>query len=618
MSGRRRLLMLWLALTGLIIPGVGAIPAGVAGASRAQRAAGPNGLDAADGAVISATPWAPALPAEPGAALARAVEVLGADLGVRLDAAGAIARAGLPDGIAGRLAVLTSQLHSCYRAAAPARLALSTFGVPSDSVPARAGAGAALRAAAGPIRACAARLESLALESDVFLRHRLPQPAAASGGGLDVWPVLRYSPGNTSDRYVDDYALLVDEAGDDTYLNNAGGNLLDVFRGPEGTAAGEHGPARGCHKLALEVGTQCVAAAALLIDAAGNDTYQSREPPDPTDDGFCTADPLVRRIMTAGGSLAGVSVLIEGGGDDHYSAKTASQGSGHVAGVGVLRDLGGNDAYLALRNAQGYALAGGLGVLRDEGGDDSFDYYELAPLDPRASFQRPGSGGVVDDRGLCDRIPRQVQGTALLPDSVGVFLNLGGNDRYRGAPPATQDPGPPFSDTPLQHGSQGYGGAKAFGLFIDEGGHDSYTGVPGRADDTTVEPSQDSSGRFEDRASSSGPAARADYPDSLRPQAAPVGAGVTLKNNNFIPKNLVVRAGTEVTWTNDDGVGHTVTADDQSFDSHPACGSNSDACLRKGEHFSYTFAKAGRFPYYCRVHGASGGAAMAGTIEVQS
>jgi plastocyanin len=609
--------MLGLGLAGLIIPSVAAIPAGLAGVNGGGRSAGPKEFDAADEAVIFATPWAPALPAEPAAALASAVEALGADLGVRLDAAEAIARSGLSDGIVGRLAILTAQLHSCYRAAAPARLALSTYGAPSDSVPVPAGAVAAFTAAAGPIRACASRLESVALETEAFLGHRPPQPAAgASGGGLDLWPVLRYSPGNTADRYVDDYAVLVDDGGDDTYLNNAGGNLLDVFRGPEGTAVADHGPARGCHKLALELGRQCVAAAALLIDAAGNDTYLTREPPDPTDDAFCTADPLVRRIMTAGGALAGVSVLIEGGGDDHYSAKTASQGAGHVAGVGVLRDLGGNDTYLALRNAQGYALAGGLGVLRDEGGDDSFDYYELAPLDPGAGYQRPGSGGVVDDRGLCDRIPRQVQGTALLPGSVGVFLNLGGNDRYHGAPPATQDPGPPFSDTPLHHGSQGYGGAQALGLFLDKGGHDTYTGVPDRGDERTVEPSPDSSGRFEDR-DSSDPAAGAGRPASVRAQAAPVGNTVTLKNNSFIPKNLVIRVGAEVTWTNDDGVGHSVTADDGSFDSHPACGANNDACLRKGEHFSYTFAKAGRFPYYCRVHGASGGAAMAGTIDVQ-
>ena len=598
--------MVGLALAGLIIPTARAMPAGVDG----NGAVAPgSGLDPAAEAVVSSRPLAPALPADPGKALTRAVETLAADLGVRLDAGPAIAQATLSDAILGRLAVVVGQLDSCYRAAAPARLALSTFGMPSDSAPLPSGAAAAFTAAAGPIRACAARLQSLALESEAFLQSRQPDRAASvSGGGIDLWPVLRYSPGSTADRYVSDYAALVDEGGDDTYLNNAGGNFLDVFRGPEGTAAAEHGPARGCHKLALELGSRCIAAAAVLVDAAGNDTYQTREAPDPTDDGFCTADPLVRRIMTMGGALAGVSVLIEGGGDDRYTAKTASQGSGHVAGVGVLRDLGGNDSYLALRNAQGYALLGGLGVLRDEGGDDTFDYYELAPLDPRAGYQRPGSGGVVDDRGLCDRIPRQVQGTALLPGSVGVLLNLGGNDRYRGAPLATQDPGPPFSDTPLQHGSQGFGGAQALGVFVDEGGHDGYTGVPGRGDDTTVEPSQESSGRFEDRASSSSPAAAT---------AGPVGAAVTLKNNTFIPKNLVVRAGTEVTWTNDDGVGHSVTADDGSFDSHPACGTNSDACLRKGEHFSYSFAKAGRFPYYCRVHGASGGAAMAGIIEVQ-
>jgi plastocyanin len=148
----------------------------------------------------------------------------------------------------------------------------------------------------------------------------------------------------------------------------------------------------------------------------------------------------------------------------------------------------------------------------------------------------------------------------------------------------------------------------AVGSFLDEGGQDRYAGVPDRGDDKVIEPSHDSSGRFEDRGSTTGASASA---------ASPVGGTVTLKNNAFIPKSLVVRAGTEVTWTNDDGVGHSVSADDGSFDSHPACGTTGGACLQKGERFAYTFAKASRFPYYCRVHGAPGGAAMAGAVDVQ-
>jgi plastocyanin len=616
MTPRRTLLMMGLAVAGLVLPAAEPLtaPAGAV-TSGAGTAAEKAGLDPAGQALVSAQPIAPVLPAQPRPALALAVNTLAADLGVSLDAGPAVARAELPGAVLGRLAVLTGQLDACYRASAPARAALSTFGAPSDSARLPAGAMAAFSAAAGPIRACAARLEGLALETNAFLRRH---PAAAgAGGGLDLWPILRYSPGDTADRYVADYALLVDESGDDNYLNNAGGNLLDVFRGPEGTAAAEHRPARGCHKLALEVAKECIPGVALLIDSAGNDTYQTREPPDPADDGFCTADPLVRRIVTTGAALAGVGLLIEGGGDDHYVAKTTSQGSGHLAAVGVLLDLGGNDAYLALRNAQGYGLASGLGVLRDDGGDDSFDYYVLAPLDPGAGYQRPGAGGVIDDRGLCDRLPRQVQGTAFLPGSLGVLLNLGGNDRYRGAPPATQDMGPPVSDAPATHGSQGYGGGMAVGYFLDEGGYDSYTGMPGRSDDTMVEPSQDSSGRFEDRGSSTGGSTSAAGVDPRRPQTSPVGAAVTLKNNTFIPKNLVVRAGADVTWTNEDGAEHSVTADDGSFDSHPACGTDNGACLEKGDRFTYTFAKTGRFAYYCRVHGAPGGAAMAGTVDVQ-
>jgi len=409
-----------------------------------------------DGVAVAA-----ALPGDGRAALLSSLDALGALLGVpaAVDSSSSVAR--LPEAVAGRLALLADGLVACQVAGAGARAAFE-----------RAPDSAAEPAAAMALRRCAAPLQAAALETSDFLRAH-PQ---AEGGSVDIWPLLRYSPGESDDTYVHDYVLLVDQGGNDRYLNNAGGNLLDHRRGPEGSAATEKAPARGCHTLGLDfvagkgpTDGQCQIGQALLIDSAGNDVYGERQAPDPADDAFCTADPLVRRINTGGAGFAGVGILIDGAGDDSYVSKTISLGSGHVAGVGILRDEAGDDSYLSLRNAQGYALAGGLGLLRD-------------------------------DAGLCDNLPRQVQGTALLPGSFGIFVNVGGADRYRGAPPATQ----PDPQTPIPHSSQGYGGSGGVGYFLDEGGRDSYEGVPNRYDDLVVNPSAESSGVFEDKGSIEG------------------------------------------------------------------------------------------------------------------
>jgi plastocyanin len=92
--------------------------------------------------------------------------------------------------------------------------------------------------------------------------------------------------------------------------------------------------------------------------------------------------------------------------------------------------------------------------------------------------------------------------------------------------------------------------------------------------------------------------------------------GVTIQAKQYAPKDISVPVGTAVNWTNNEAIPHSVTADDASFDSHPTCGKQGGACLKQGEKFTFTFSKPGRYAYYCRLHGAPGGAAMAGTVTV--
>ena len=85
---------------------------------------------------------------------------------------------------------------------------------------------------------------------------------------------------------------------------------------------------------------------------------------------------------------------------------------------------------------------------------------------------------------------------------------------------------------------------------------------------------------------------------------------VTVHENNyaFIPEEMTVPVGTTVIWVNDEQAKHTVTADDDTFDS-------GDQGL--GESYSYTFTQPGTYHYFCRYHGDVGGVGMAGTIHVE-
>jgi len=91
------------------------------------------------------------------------------------------------------------------------------------------------------------------------------------------------------------------------------------------------------------------------------------------------------------------------------------------------------------------------------------------------------------------------------------------------------------------------------------------------------------------------------------PNPSPTGPAVTELDNEFSPRVLHIKAGQTVTWVNEGQTIHTVTADDDSFDS-----GNMDT----GAQYTHTFMQPGSYPYFCRIHGASGGVGMAGVIIV--
>jgi plastocyanin len=87
------------------------------------------------------------------------------------------------------------------------------------------------------------------------------------------------------------------------------------------------------------------------------------------------------------------------------------------------------------------------------------------------------------------------------------------------------------------------------------------------------------------------------------------GAEVSMKDIQFHPADVTIKAGQTVTWTNDEAVAHDVDGSGQgvNFSSGPVGGMN------EGDTFKFTFDKPGKYDYVCRVHAPG----MAGTVTVK-
>jgi plastocyanin len=78
---------------------------------------------------------------------------------------------------------------------------------------------------------------------------------------------------------------------------------------------------------------------------------------------------------------------------------------------------------------------------------------------------------------------------------------------------------------------------------------------------------------------------------------------IKIDNFTFGPAALKVPVGTTITWVNRDDIPHTVVNTDKTFKSK---------VLDTDDRFSFTFTKAGTFPYFCSIHPK-----MTGTVVVE-
>ena len=85
---------------------------------------------------------------------------------------------------------------------------------------------------------------------------------------------------------------------------------------------------------------------------------------------------------------------------------------------------------------------------------------------------------------------------------------------------------------------------------------------------------------------SSASASRAEQPEANEVQ-------IVIENFAFVPSEITIAAGTNVTWINKDEAPHTATSTDKKFNS---------GGLDTEDKYSFVFNEKGEFPYFCALH----------------
>jgi plastocyanin len=93
------------------------------------------------------------------------------------------------------------------------------------------------------------------------------------------------------------------------------------------------------------------------------------------------------------------------------------------------------------------------------------------------------------------------------------------------------------------------------------------------------------------------------HPTRATGEAATANLEIQVDNFTFGPATLTVPVNSVVTWVNKDDLPHVIASNDGVFKSK---------ALDTDDKYSYTFSKAGTYPYFCSIHPK-----MVGKIVVQ-
>jgi hypothetical protein len=170
----------------------------------------------------------------------------------------------------------------------------------------------------------------------------------------------------------------------------------------------------------------------------------------------------------------GLGALLDGAGNDVYTAGNWSMGTGYWFGIGVLHDRDGDDEYHGVAWSQGSGAHFCIGICLDEGGNDLHAAEENSHLS--LGMGHDFTVALLVDLGGDDRY--RVDGSGLgqsLNRSVAMLIDVGGDDRYESED--VHRPGTAANNERFR----ARGGARTYfaettslGLFLDVGGADRY------------------------------------------------------------------------------------------------------------------------------------------------
>ncbi|MBI2820983.1 MAG: hypothetical protein HYX74_02045 [Acidobacteria bacterium] len=275
------------------------------------------------------------------------------------------------------------------------------------------------------------------------------------GGGDDTYSMRTHGEGAGTFGL----GILVDNAGRDSY---------DLFQKGQG-----YGGTRG---------------AGLLVDVSGDDVYRAND----TEIAYPSAQSTQHNSSQAQGAgfgrradlsdghpmAGGAGVLIDGAGNDRYSAGVFSQGVGYWYGVGLLLDAGGDDTYQGVWYSMGAAAHFAVGLLRDQAGNDRYRAEKNMSLGAGHDF----SLGRLDDLEGDDHYeaPNLSLGAGSA-NGIGVFWDHAGHDTYLAAGDLA------LGRTDAAVASELRRELLTLGLFLDSGGgSDSYPAARGLAANSSI------------------------------------------------------------------------------------------------------------------------------------
>jgi hypothetical protein len=317
----------------------------------------------------------------------------------------------------------------------------------------------------------------------------------AQGAGLTGVGILLDATGNDAYRgrhYAQGVGqfglgLLADLDGNDTYFNGYSGQGCGYFGiGLLFDVAGED----EYTLWADGQGLGGVAGVGVLADRTGDDTYTAVREHSITGRPSYHSPGLDVGVSNAQGSgmgrrgdgadghswAGGLGALLDGRGDDVYTAGNWAMGTGYWFGIGALHDGGGNDEYHGVAYTQGTGAHFCVGVLVDEDGNDKHLAEENSHSD--LAWAHDFTVAILLDAGGDDLYRVRDGGLAYsINRSVAALIDIGGNDVYE----TEEVPRPGFARNDERFRARGgvstyFADTTSIAIFLDVGGSDTYWG----------------------------------------------------------------------------------------------------------------------------------------------